>query len=97
VRLVRYVGSLSLALGLASAHARVHGTASPAEFWFLQEQIKDIIIIATLKRDAPPPHEQLEVGAKVELHSRNTSEHNGKHGELLEYVAEAQRWAVELS
>jgi hypothetical protein len=25
------------------------------------------------------------------------TEHNGKHGELLEYDAEAQRWAVELS
>jgi hypothetical protein len=38
-----------------------------------------------------------EVGAKVELHSLNATEHNGKHGELLEYDAEAQRWAVELS
>ena len=36
-----------------------------------------------------------EVGAKVELHSLNATEHNGKHGELLEYDAEAQRWAVE--
>jgi len=40
--------------------------------------------------------EQLEVGAKVELHSLNATEHNGKRGELLEYDAEAQRWAVEL-
>jgi len=42
--LVRYVGCLPLAIGLASAHA--HGTASPAEF------------LAALKRVAPPPHEQ---------------------------------------
>jgi hypothetical protein len=45
----------------------------------------------------PPPHEQLEVGAKVELHSPNATEHNGRYGELLEHDAEAQRWAVELS
>jgi tetratricopeptide (TPR) repeat protein len=83
--LVRYLGCLPLALGLASAHAGVHGTASPAEF------------LAALKRVAPPPQEQLEVGAKVELHSLNATELNGKHGELLEYDAEAQRWAVELS
>jgi hypothetical protein len=83
LELVRYVGCLLLALGLASAHARVHGTASPAEF------------LAALKRAVPPP--QLEVGIKVELHSLNATEHNGKHGELLEYDAEAQRWAVELS
>ncbi len=31
LELVRYVGCLSLAIGLASAHARVYGTASPAE------------------------------------------------------------------
>jgi hypothetical protein len=54
--LVRNVGCLPLAIGLASAHARVHGTASPGEF------------LAALKRVAPPTHEQLEVGAKVELH-----------------------------
>jgi tetratricopeptide (TPR) repeat protein len=85
LELVCYVGCLPLAIGLASAHARVHGTASPAEF------------LAALKRVAPPPQEQLEVGAKVELHSLNATEHNGKHGELLEYDAETQRWAVELS
>ena len=79
-----YLGCLPLAIGLASTHAGVHGTASPAEF------------LAALKRVAPP-QEQLEVGAKVELHSLNATEHNGKHGELLEYDAEAQRWAVELS
>ena len=61
---------------------RVHSTVSPAEF------------LAALKRVAPPPHEQLEVGAKVELHSLNATELNGKHYKLLEYVAEAQRWAV---
>jgi hypothetical protein len=32
LELVRYVGCLPLALGLASAHARVHGTRSPTEF-----------------------------------------------------------------
>jgi len=54
--------------------------------------------LAALKRVAPPPPPQLEVGAKVELHSLNATELNGKHGELLEYDAEAQRrWAVELS
>ncbi len=84
LELVRYLGCLPLAIGLASAHARVHGTASPAEF------------LAALKCAVPPPA-QLEVGAKVELHSLNATEHNGKHGELLEYDAEAQRWAVELS
>ncbi len=68
LELVRYVGCLPLALGLASAHARVHGTRSPTEF------------MAALKRAVQPP--QLEVGAKVEL---------------LEYDAEAQHWAVELS
>jgi hypothetical protein len=66
LELVRYVGCLPLALGLASAHARVHGTRSPTEF-------------LAAKRAVQPP--QLEVGAKVEL---------------LEYDAEAQRWAVEL-
>ena len=85
LELVRYVGCLPLALGLASAHARVHGTASPAEF------------LAALKRVAPPPQEQLEVGAKVELHSLNAIEHNEKHGKLLEYNAETQCWVVELS
>jgi hypothetical protein len=68
LELLRYVGCLSPALGLASAHALVHGTASPAEF------------LAALKRVAPPPQlEQLEVGAKVELHSLNATEHNGKN------------------
>ena len=85
LELVRYLGCLPLAIGLASAHAGVHGTARPGEF------------LAALKRVAPPPPPQLEVGAKVELHSLNATEHNGKHGELLEYDAEAQRWAVELS
>jgi hypothetical protein len=32
LELVCYLGCLPLALGLASAHARVHGAASPAEF-----------------------------------------------------------------
>jgi hypothetical protein len=73
LELVRYVGCLPLALGLASAHARIHGTATPAEF------------LAALKRAAPLPIEQLGVGAKVELHSLNATEHNGKHGELLIY------------
>jgi hypothetical protein len=85
LELVRYLGCLPLAIGLASAHAGVHGTARPGEF------------LAALKRVAPPPPPQLEVGAKVELHSLNATEHNGKHGELLEYDAEAQRWAVMLS
>jgi tetratricopeptide (TPR) repeat protein len=85
LELVRYLGCLPLAIGLASAHAGVHGTASPGEF------------LAALKRVAPPPPPQLEVGAKVELHSLNATEHDGKHGELLEYDAEAQRWAVKLS
>jgi hypothetical protein len=87
LELVRYLGCLPLAIWLASAHARVHGTASPAEF------------LAVLKRAVPPPPRaaQLEVGAKVELHSINATEHDGKHGELLEHDAEAQRWAVELS
>jgi hypothetical protein len=85
LELVRYLGCLPLTIGLVSAHARVHGTATPDEF------------LAALKRAVPPPHAQLEVGAKVELHSLNATEHNGKHGELLEYDAEAQCWAVELS
>jgi hypothetical protein len=70
----------------AAAAARTRAaprTARPGEF------------LAALKRVAPPPPPQLEVGAKVELHSLNATEHNGKHGELLEYDAEAQRWAVE--
>ena len=58
-------------------------TASPAEF------------LAALKR--APPRAQLEVGAKVELHSLNATEPNGKHDELLEYDPAGQRWAVELS
>jgi hypothetical protein len=57
LELVRYVGCLPLALGLASAHARVHGTPSPTEF------------LAALKRAVPPPL-QLEVGAKVSLSAR---------------------------
>jgi hypothetical protein len=61
------------------------GVSSAAEF------------LAALKRVAPPPQEQLEVGAKVELHSLNATEHNEKHGKLLEYNAETQRWVVELS
>jgi hypothetical protein len=77
MEMVRYLSCLPLAIGLASAHARVHGTPSPAEF------------LVALKRAVPLP-EQLEVGAKVELHSLNATEHNGKHGELLEYDAEAQ-------
>jgi hypothetical protein len=85
LELVRYVGCLPLALGLASAHARVHGTASPAEF------------LVALKRAVPPPHEQLEVGAKLEMHSLKATELKGREGELLEYDAEAQRCAVELS
>jgi hypothetical protein len=84
LELVRYLGCLPLAIGLAQAHAGVHGTASPGES------------LAALKRVAPPPHEQLEVGAKVELHSLNATEHNGKRGQLLEHDAGAQRWAVEL-
>jgi len=66
MELVRYLGCLPLAIGLASAHAGVHGTSSPAEF------------LAAFKRVAPPPHEQLEVGAKVEMHSLNATELNGK-------------------
>jgi tetratricopeptide (TPR) repeat protein len=85
LELVRYLGCLPRTIGLASAHACVHGTASPAEF------------LAALKRAVPPPYAQLEVGGKVELHSLNATEFNGKHGELLDYDAEAQRWAVELS
>jgi hypothetical protein len=85
MELVRDLGCLPLAIGLASAHAGVHGTARPGEF------------LAALKRVAPPQSPQLEVGAKVELHSLNATEHNGKHGELLEFDAEAHRWAVELS
>jgi hypothetical protein len=54
-------------------HARVHSTATPAGF------------LAALKCAAPLPNEQLGVGAKVELHSLNATEHNGKHGELLFY------------
>jgi hypothetical protein len=37
--------------------------------------------LAALKRVAPPPPPQLEVRAKVELHSLNATEHNGKHGD----------------
>ena len=86
LELVRYLGCLPLAIGLASAHAGVHGTARPGEF------------LAALKRVAPPPPSQLEVGAKVEeLHSLNATEHNEKHGKLLEYNAETQCWVVELS
>jgi hypothetical protein len=43
------------------------------------------------------PHEQLKVGAKVELHSLNATKHNEKQGKLFEYDSAAQRWAVELS
>ncbi len=81
LELVRHLGCLPLAIGLASAHAGVHGTARPGEF------------LAALERVAPPPPPQLEVGAKVELHSLNATGHNGKHGELLEYDAEAQVFA----
>ena len=42
LELVRYLGCLPLAIGLASAHAGVHGTARPGEF------------LAALKRVAPP-------------------------------------------
>ena len=42
LELVRYLGCLPLAIGLASAHARVHGTASAGEF------------LAALKRVALP-------------------------------------------
>jgi hypothetical protein len=43
LELVRYVGCLPLTIGLVSAHARVHGTASLDEF------------LAPLKRAVPPP------------------------------------------
>jgi hypothetical protein len=82
LELVRYVGCLPLNLGLASALARVHGTTSPAEF------------LAALQRVAPPPQ---QLGAKVELHSLNATEHNGKHGQMRDFDAAARRWAVELS
>jgi hypothetical protein len=61
---------------------REQGTARPAE------------LLAALKRVAPPPHatEQLEVGAKVELHSLNAAEHNGKQSRRclfeIRYIAE---------
>ena len=85
LELVRYLGCLPLAIGLASSHARVHGTSSPAKF------------LAEIKRLAQSSHEQLEVGAKVELHpyfelhSQNATEHNRKQGELLEYHTEAHQ------
>ena len=70
----RCVGGFTSCCSLRrGAYARVHGTASPAEFQ------------AALKRAVPPPHAQLEVGAKVQLHPLHATEHNGKHGELLEY------------
>jgi hypothetical protein len=48
--------------------------------------------VLVLKQHAPA---QLEVRAKIELHSWNATEHSDD-GELLKYDAEAQRWAVEL-
>jgi hypothetical protein len=56
---------------------------------------RHFLITSTQRLDTPAAgrNVQLEVGAKVELHSLNATEHNGKHGELLEYDEETQRWA----
>jgi hypothetical protein len=43
-----------------------------------KRNIEDVAeFLAALKRAVPPPHAQLEVGAKVELHSLNATEHGG--------------------
>ena len=48
----------------------------------------------------PPPssdgQEGLKKGDRVELHSLEKAEHNGKRGELVEYDAVAGRWGVYL-
>ena len=38
----------------------------------------------------------LEFGAKVTLHSLTATEHNGKHGQLLEFDSAAGRWGVQV-
>ena len=87
LELVQYLGCLPLAVGVASAFASTHKTATAGEY------------LAELKRAAPKAavEEGLRKGTRVELHSLNKAEHNGKHGELLEYDAAAARWWVELS
>jgi len=88
LELVRHAGCLPLAVGLVSAFANTHKTATAGE------------LLAELKRAAPTAAaegEGLRKGARVELHSLNTAELNGKQGELLEYDAVAGRWGVKLS
>ena len=81
-------GCLPLAVGQVSAFASTHKTATAGEY------------LAELKRAAPTAavdEEGLRKGERVELHSLNKAEHNGKQGELLEFDAEAGRWGVKLS
>ena len=88
LELVRHLGCLPLAVGVASAFASAHKTPTAGE------------LLAELKRAAPTAaveEEGLRKGARVELHSLNKAEHNGKQGELLEYDAVAGRWGVKLS
>ena len=88
LELVRHLGCLPLAVGVASAFASTHKTPTAGE------------LLAELKRAAPTAaveEEGLRKGARVELHSLNKAEHNGKQGELLEYDAVAGRWGVKLS
>jgi len=88
LELVQYLGCLPLAVGQVSAFASTHKTPTAGEY------------LAELKRTAPAAaveEEELKKGARVQLHSLNKAEHNGKKGELLEYDAVAGRWGVKLS
>jgi len=88
LELVQYLGCLPLAVGLVSAYAVIHHTATAGE------------LLDELKRTEPMAcvEEGLRKGGKVELRSlKQAAEHNGKRGQLLEYSAGADRWVVELS
>ena len=88
MELVQHLGCLPLAMGQVTAYARVHNTATAAEY------------LALLKLSTPGPMaetEELKVGGKVKVHSlKKAGEHNGKHGVLLGYDGEAGRWSVKL-
>ena len=88
LELVRHLGCLPLAVGQVSAFASRHKTATAGEY---------LVELKRAAATAAVEEEGLMTGARVELHSLEKAEHNGKQGELVEYDAVAGRWGVKVS